>query len=159
MGKSMVVRNSNGRSHHILENIFLTCGASKCLGMHAQAITHPLLPFSSPILLHVGFLHAVEVLCVLSFMFFSFPSFLHAQKFVLALFSTWERNIYVFTTFWWFLPCLGIVFTLLSGQEARNPFLGFITIVLGSCIAIDVFRKQKTRIGFLQRSILALGSH
>ena len=33
------------------------------------SITHPLLPFSSPILLHVGFLHAAEVSCVLSFAF------------------------------------------------------------------------------------------
>ena len=65
----MVVKNLNGRSHQILENGFMTCGASKCLGMHAQAITHPLLPFSSPILLHVGFLHAAEVSCVLSFTF------------------------------------------------------------------------------------------
>ena len=51
----------------------MTCGASKCLGMHAQAITHPLVPFSPPILLHVGFLHAVEVSCVIIHVFAHFP--------------------------------------------------------------------------------------
>ena len=60
MGKSMAVRNLNWRSHQILENIFLTCGVIKWLGMHAQSISHPLLPFSSPILPHVGFLHVAE---------------------------------------------------------------------------------------------------
>ena len=144
----MAVRNLNGRSHQILENVVLTCGASKCLGMHAQAITHPLLPFSSPILLHVDFLHATEVSCVLSSRFCSFPSFLHAQKFVLPLFSTWERKIYIFTTFSWILPWMGTIFTLLSGQEARNSFLDFITVVSGSHIAIDVFRYQKHELGF-----------
>ena len=57
------------KSSYFGKCFFLTCGASKCLGMHAQAITHPLLPFSSPILLHVCFLHATEVSCVLSFTF------------------------------------------------------------------------------------------
>ena len=68
MGESMAVRNLNLRSHQILENVFMTCGESKCLGMHFQAITNPLLPFSSPILLHVGFPHVAEFSCVLSFM-------------------------------------------------------------------------------------------
>ena len=92
---------------------FLTCGASKCLGRLTQAITHPLLPFSSPILPHVGFLHAAEASCVFILHVGSHsPHFLHAQKFVLVLFSKWVRKIYVllcshgFSNGWVsFLPC------------------------------------------------------
>ena len=40
--------NSNLGSHPFLESVFLTCGASKCLGMHAQAIIHPCLSFHHP---------------------------------------------------------------------------------------------------------------
>ena len=148
MGKSMAVRNSNWGSHHILENVFLTCGASKCLGRHAQAITHPLIPFSSPILLHVVFLHAVEVSCVLSFTFLLISLIFACPEIHFGIVQYVGKEIYVFTAFSWILPWLGTVFTLLSGQEARNPFLGFITVVLGSCLAIDVFRNQKHELGF-----------
>ena len=37
--------NSNLGSHSFLKSMFLTCGASKILGMHAQAIMHPWISF------------------------------------------------------------------------------------------------------------------
>ena len=41
-------QNSNLGGHPFLESVFLTCGASKCLGRHAQAIMHPCLSFTHP---------------------------------------------------------------------------------------------------------------
>ena len=41
-------QNLNLGSHPFLESVFLTCGASKCLGMHTQAIIHPCLSFPHP---------------------------------------------------------------------------------------------------------------
>ena len=137
----------------------MTCGESKFLRMHSQAITHPFLPFSSPILLHVGFLHVAEVLYVLSFTFLLIFLIFACLEICFGIVQYVGKEIYIFTTFSWVLPWLGTVFTLLSGQEARNPFLGFITVVFGLMYCHRCLQKSKTRIGFLQRSILALGSH
>ena len=87
-------------------------------------------------------------LCVHPSRWESFSLFLHAQKFVLVLFSKWARNIYVFPAFLWILQWLGTVFTLLSGQEARFTFFGVYSSRFGSCIAIVVFRNKKYDLGF-----------
>ena len=52
--------NSNLVNHRFLESVFLTCGASKYLERHAQAIRHPCLSFSLPILTHMGSLMQEE---------------------------------------------------------------------------------------------------
>ena len=100
MGKSMAVRNSNWRSHQILENIFLTCGASKCLGMHAQAITHPLLPF---FLTHSPSRWipscSWSFMCVIIHVFAHFPHICMPRNLFWLLFSKWARNIYVLLCF------------------------------------------------------------
>ena len=59
--------NSNLGSHPFLESVFLTCGASKSLGMHAQAIMHPF----------VCFLMQLEIAGAFSLAIWGFFSFLH----------------------------------------------------------------------------------
>ena len=77
----------------------------------------------------------------------SFFSFLHAQKFILVLFSKWERKVYVFLGFHWF-------------SNGSEPFLrcwvvkkldsrfGVYNSRFGSHISIVTSRNQKCELGF-----------
>ena len=80
-------------------------------GMPKPLLTH-YFHFPHPFFFTCASFMQLKLLMCSSFMLESFSSFLHAQKFVLVLFSKWVRNIYVFLCFHgfsdgWepFLPC------------------------------------------------------
>ena len=159
MGKSMAVINSNGRSHQILENIFLTCGEIKCLGRHAQAITHPLLPFSSPILLHVGFLHATEASCVFILHIGShFPHFCMPKNSFWYCLVSGQGRFTFFLHFHWFFNGWEPFSPCWVAKKLDSWFWG-----LWQLFWLPYFHSHlqisEMRFGFLQRSILALWCH
>ena len=89
--------NSNWEDHPFWKNVFLTCGVSKCLEMHAQAIIHPRLSFS-PILMEFWLSHAARRwLSSLSPSWFDVvSSLLHAQNSFSLLLGKWEERSHNF---------------------------------------------------------------
>ena len=105
MGRVWARKLEFGENPFLGKNVFDFWG-KKTPKMHAHLAIHPRFPFFLTILLHVGFLHVDEASCVHPSRWESFSSFLHAQTFVLVLFSKWARKIYIFSTFSWILQWL-----------------------------------------------------
>ena len=136
--------NSNLGSHPFLKNVFLTSWASKCLEMHAQAISHPHLSFLTHSHSHWDLSHSWSLLNLLPQDILPFSSLLHAHNLFSMLlgeceegdhdFGVWRGRFFpyeqagsfphVFLHFSCFLQAGKLVFGL-STNWRRDPwFLG-----------------------------------